>query len=128
MRIVDALEEQPNRIMEIGPGPGVLTEILLANKYLSPKFVEVDPRMVEHLRETFSDIGDQLIQSDVLRLDWAEVFDSPFQIVGNFPYNISTQIVFKMLDYRDQIPTLVECFSVRWLDEFVLALAIKLMV
>lgn len=110
-QIVNALSLEPPRIMEIGPGPGVLTEILNSNKYIESKFVELDKRMVEYLHSRFPDLGDRIINKDVLRLDWSEVFEQEFQIVGNLPYNISTQIVFKMLEHRDRVPLLVGMFQ-----------------
>lgn len=99
---VDACPSLP--ILEVGPGMGVLTQYLIP-KNRSLKVVELDFESVAYLRENFSILGNNIIEQDFLRMDLANLFDgSPFVLTGNYPYNISSQIFFKMLEYKDLIP------------------------
>lgn len=99
---VDACPSLP--ILEVGPGMGVLTQYLIP-KNRSLKVVELDFESVAYLRENFSILGNNIIEQDFLRMDLAKLFDgSPFVLTGNYPYNISSQIFFKMLEYKDLIP------------------------
>ncbi|OUO24211.1 16S rRNA (adenine(1518)-N(6)/adenine(1519)-N(6))-dimethyltransferase RsmA [Bacteroides sp. An322] len=99
---VDACPDLP--ILEVGPGMGVLTQFLIP-KGRQLKVVELDFESVVYLRENFAQLGDNIIEKDFLRMDLAELFDGkPFVLTGNYPYNISSQIFFKMLDYKDLIP------------------------
>ena len=99
---VDACPDLP--ILEVGPGMGVLTQFLIP-KGRQLKVVELDFESVAYLRENFAQLGDNIIEKDFLRMDLAELFDGkPFVLTGNYPYNISSQIFFKMLDYKDLIP------------------------
>ncbi len=99
---VDACPDIP--ILEVGPGMGVLTQYLLP-KGRPTKVVELDFESVAFLRENFSELGENIIEQDFLRMDLNELFDGkPFVLTGNYPYNISSQIFFKMLDYKDLIP------------------------
>ena len=83
---------------------GVLTQFLIP-KGRQLKVVELDFESVAYLRENFAQLGDNIIEKDFLRMDLAELFDGkPFVLTGNYPYNISSQIFFKMLDYKDLIP------------------------
>ena len=93
-------------VLEVGPGMGVLTQFLLAHGR-DVTVVELDRDSVAYLRQRYpAELGDgRLIEGDFLKLDLAAVFgDRPFAITGNYPYNISSQIFFKLLDYRDQVP------------------------
>ena len=91
-------------ILEIGPGTGVLTQFLLA-KGRRFKAVELDRDSVAFLKTNFTQLGDGLVEGDFLKLDLRELFGgSEFVLTGNYPYNISSQIFFKMLDNRDLIP------------------------
>lgn len=99
---VDACPSLP--ILEVGPGMGVLTQYLIP-KNRPLKVVELDFESVAYLRENFSILGNNIIEQDFLRMDLAKLFDgSPFVLTGNYPYNISSQIFFKMLEYKDLIP------------------------
>ncbi len=99
------------RILEIGPGPGVLTEILLGRN-ITLKCVELDHDMVALLNKRFPAFSENIIQIDVLRLDFHTVFDGKsFNIIGNFPYNISSQIVFQIIQYKELIPQMVGMFQ-----------------
>ncbi len=99
---VDACPGLP--ILEVGPGMGVLTQFLLP-KGREVKVVELDTESVAYLHERFAALGDRIIGQDFLRMRLDEVFAGrPFVLTGNYPYNISSQIFFKMLDYKDLIP------------------------
>ncbi len=91
-------------VLEIGPGTGVLTRFLIA-KERPFKAVELDRESVGYLRMHFAQLGDNLIEGDFLKLDLSKLFDGGrFVLTGNYPYNISSQIFFKMLDNKDLIP------------------------
>jgi 16S rRNA (adenine1518-N6/adenine1519-N6)-dimethyltransferase len=91
-------------ILEIGPGMGVLTKYLL-EKETNVYVIEIDTESVVFLEENFPKLRDKIISKDFLKYNINEVFNGkPFAIIGNFPYNISTQIVFKMLEMRNQVP------------------------
>jgi 16S rRNA (adenine1518-N6/adenine1519-N6)-dimethyltransferase len=91
-------------ILEIGPGMGVLTKYLL-DKPITTYVIEIDPESVTYLDENFPKLKDKIISKDFLKYNINEIFEGKqFGIIGNFPYNISTQIVFRTLEYRAQIP------------------------
>ena len=91
-------------ILEIGPGMGVLTKYLL-KKDITTYVVEIDTESVEYLQANYLNLAPRIIEKDFLKYDLNAVFnEDTFAIIGNFPYNISTQIVFKTLEMRDQIP------------------------
>ncbi len=99
---VDACPELP--VLEVGPGMGVLTQFLM-KKERPVKVVELDFESVAYLKENFPALEGNIIEADFLRLRLEELFDGkPFVLTGNYPYNISSQIFFKMLDYKDLIP------------------------
>ena len=103
--IADTVDCRPDLpILEVGPGMGVMTQYLL-QKQRPLKVVELDFESVAYLREHFPALGDGLIEADFLKMDLDSVYGgSPFLLTGNYPYNISSQIFFKMLDYRHRIP------------------------
>ena len=103
--IADTLNlEGYHDVLEIGPGMGVLTKYLL-EKPINTYVIEIDTESVTYLEENFSKLKDKIISKDFLRWNPNDVFDGKqFAIIGNFPYNISTQIVFRTLEYRNQIP------------------------
>ncbi len=91
-------------VLEIGPGMGVLTKYLL-DKPITTYVIEIDTESVTYLENNFSKLKGKIISKDFLKYDINETFEGKqFGIIGNFPYNISTQIVFRMLEYRNQIP------------------------
>mgnify|MGYP003156821629 CR=1 FL=1 len=99
---VDACPELP--VLEVGPGMGVLTQFLLP-KGRTVKVVEVDYESVAYLREAYPQLEDHIIEDDFLKMNLQRLFDGqPFVLTGNYPYNISSQIFFKMLDNKDLIP------------------------
>ena len=106
-RIADTAPE--GQVLEIGPGMGVLTQFLIANPAISLTAIELDKESVDFLHSEFkiqnlnSSPSFRLIQADALKLDWTQLFDGQFAVIGNYPYNISSQIFFKVLDYKDRI-------------------------
>jgi len=96
-------------VLEIGPGTGVLTQFLLQNRQINLTAVELDAESVDYLHKHYPQL--RVIEADFLKLDLNEIFPEKIQIIGNFPYNISSQILFKMLDYKDKIPALVGMFQ-----------------
>ncbi len=100
------------KVLEIGPGMGVLTKYLLQNKDFETYVVEIDTESVDYLKSNYLSLAPRIIEKDFLKYDVSEVFaEEPFAITGNFPYNISTQIVFKTLELRDQIPEFTGMFQ-----------------
>ncbi|OEK09488.1 16S rRNA (adenine(1518)-N(6)/adenine(1519)-N(6))-dimethyltransferase [Flavivirga aquatica] len=98
-----ALKDYKN-VLEIGPGMGVLTKYLL-EKDITTYVVEIDTESVEYLQSNYLNLAPRIIEKDFLKYNLNEVLnEEPFAIIGNFPYNISTQIVFKTLEMRHQIP------------------------
>lgn len=111
-RIADSLTEKGyNNVLEIGPGMGVLTKYLLQKKPTT-HVIEIDQESVEYLHAHFLNLTDRIISKDFLKMNLSDYFDEEqFAIIGNFPYNISTQIVFKTLENRQQIPELTGMFQ-----------------
>ncbi|RYH73437.1 16S rRNA (adenine(1518)-N(6)/adenine(1519)-N(6))-dimethyltransferase RsmA [Flavobacteriaceae bacterium 144Ye] len=104
-KIADSLSLKGYRhVLEIGPGMGVLTKYLL-KKDITTHVIEIDTESVEYLKANYLNLADRVIEQDFLKYDITQVFgEQPFAIIGNYPYNISSQIVFKTLEMRDQIP------------------------
>ncbi len=100
-RIVESLEINTNdRVIEVGPGTGVLTQYLV-KKEIDFSVVEIDTESVEYLEEHYPDL--KILSKDFLRLNLVEEFGSPLKIIGNFPYNISSQIFFKVLEFKNDV-------------------------
>lgn len=110
--IADTLSLQGyDKVLEIGPGMGVLTKYLL-EKETDTYVIEIDTESVEYLNANYPKLHGKIISQDFLRYNISEVFgSSPFAIIGNFPYNISTQIVFRALELRKQIPEFAGMFQ-----------------
>jgi len=103
-RIVDTLSEYKGTpVMEVGPGMGVLTRFLLDAGH-DLKVVELDSESVAYLGTHFPELNGKVLEEDFLKLDLAQIYPGPFCVIGNYPYNISSQIFFKVLDYKDQVP------------------------
>ena len=104
-RIADTVDACPDiPVLEIGPGMGVLTQYLV-EKPRPVKAVEIDSESVAYLHENFPTLKDNIIGEDFLRMDLNKIFDGKqFVLTGNYPYDISSQIFFKMLDYKELIP------------------------
>ncbi|HRZ97076.1 MAG TPA: 16S rRNA (adenine(1518)-N(6)/adenine(1519)-N(6))-dimethyltransferase RsmA [Paludibacter sp.] len=92
-------------VLEIGPGTGVLTQFLLQNPLANLTAIELDSESVVYLNKHYPDL--KVIEADFLKIDLKQIFPDKFCIIGNFPYNISSQIFFKMLENKDSIPCLV---------------------
>jgi len=114
-QIAESLQRasETRKVLEVGPGMGMLTRQLLAHASEYDLWaVEADPDMVDYLKRNFITLRPRLIQQDFLEFDPAETFGTdPFCVIGNYPYNISTQILFKMIDYRQQVPEMVGMFQ-----------------
>jgi 16S rRNA (adenine1518-N6/adenine1519-N6)-dimethyltransferase len=104
-RIADSLSFNGYKhVLEIGPGMGVLTKYLL-KKNTTTHVIEIDTESVEYLKANYLNLADRVYKQDFLKFNLKNIFqDEPFAVIGNFPYNISTQIVFKTLEMREQIP------------------------
>ncbi|MCQ2238419.1 MAG: 16S rRNA (adenine(1518)-N(6)/adenine(1519)-N(6))-dimethyltransferase RsmA [Bacteroidaceae bacterium] len=103
--IADTVDVDPNLpVLEVGPGMGVMTQFLLT-KDRPLKVVEIDFESVAYLREHYPALEENIIEDDFLKMKLDRLFDgNPFILTGNYPYNISSQIFFKMLEYKNQIP------------------------
>ena len=119
-KIVENLETQPgDKVLEIGPGRGVLTKILL-DQEIHLKAIEADKDMITYLLEHYPSIKNDLIELDFLKANLKKVFDGEsFKIIGNFPYNISSQIVFRMIKYYDLVPEMVGMFQLEMAERIV---------
>ena len=109
-KIRAVLLEQPiEQLVEVGPGAGALTEFIYKIPTKSYKAIELDTEKVQYLLHAYPDLSGKLINEDFL--ETAIPFEGSFVLVGNFPYNISTQIVFKVLDWKSQVPMMVGMFQ-----------------
>jgi len=121
-RIADGLlqADSVGKVLEIGPGMGMLTKYLLAKPTYTTWAVEADHDMVAYLKKNYPDITERLIFKDFLDFDTTSVFgEAQFCLIGNFPYNISTQILFKLLEDRLRIPEMVGMFQKEVADRIV---------
>lgn len=91
------------KVLEIGPGMGVLTQFFLEKK-AEIHVIEIDKESVNYLKNHFPKLQDKIISDDFLKFDIVSYFKEPFAVIGNFPYNISSQIVFKVIELRNFIP------------------------
>jgi 16S rRNA (adenine1518-N6/adenine1519-N6)-dimethyltransferase len=99
------------KVLEIGPGMGALTQYLLQRPEFETHVVEIDRESVDYLNVHFGVLRGRIHEADFLRMPLEKLFPEPIAVVGNFPYNISSQIVFKVLDHMDQVPELVGMFQ-----------------
>jgi 16S rRNA (adenine1518-N6/adenine1519-N6)-dimethyltransferase len=107
-KIVGCLSKENTTVCEIGPGTGVLTTFLLKDEHITNlHLIEIDDESVEYLRENFHDPRITIHQADFLKIPFGEITESKTAIIGNFPYNIGSQIFFKALQHRNQIPEMV---------------------
>lgn len=108
--IIQALKEHSfSNLLEVGPGGGALTSHLVQLPNIDFKAVELDAEKVTFLTKAYPVLKDKLIHQSFLDMDVP--FDDSFIVIGNFPYNISTQILFKILDWKDQVPVLIGMFQ-----------------
>ncbi|MGE4288734.1 MAG: 16S rRNA (adenine(1518)-N(6)/adenine(1519)-N(6))-dimethyltransferase RsmA [Salinivirgaceae bacterium] len=101
----------PDTVLEIGPGMGVLTQFLLQDQRFVTSVVEIDTESVIYLQKHFPQLEGRIITGDFLKMNLASLFDKPIAIIGNFPYNISSQILFKIIEHRQQVPEMVGMFQ-----------------
>lgn len=94
-------------VLEVGPGMGVLTQYLLQRPDIALKMVEIDRESVDYLLVNFPQVNGSLIEADFLKLRLDNFFKGSFRVIGNFPYNISSQIFFRILDYKESVPEVV---------------------
>ncbi len=100
------------KVLEIGPGMGAITEYLLKQENQDLYVMEIDRDSIAYLHQHFPQLEGKIIEADFLKMDLKKIMgDDKFAVVGNFPYNISSQILFKCLDYRDQIPEIMGMFQ-----------------
>ena len=110
-KIADSLQYQAyKQVLEIGPGMGVLTQFLL-KKDNEVFVIEIDTESVVYLKTHFPQLNNHIIKGDFLKLPLNEIFKEPFALIGNFPYNISSQILFKALEHKDIIPEIAGMFQ-----------------
>lgn len=107
-KIVDCLSTDAENVCELGPGTGVLTKPLLKRESLKKlTLVEIDSESIEYLQANFHDNKLSLIHADFLKLDLQKISSTPYALIGNFPYNISSQIFFRVIENRNLIPEVV---------------------
>ena len=99
-----------SKVLEVGPGMGVLTQFLIPLD-TETFVIEIDEESVSYLKKYYPELDNHLIEGDFLKLPLQEIFKEPIAIIGNFPYNISSQILFKAIDYKDLIPEIVGMFQ-----------------
>jgi 16S rRNA (adenine1518-N6/adenine1519-N6)-dimethyltransferase len=109
-KILRYLPPEYNTIIEIGAGTGALSKYLLEDKNRNPYFFEIDNESVQYLINTYPAIKEKIIHADFLHFDLSVIPD-PFVIIGNFPYNISSQILFRVLENRNKIPVVIGMFQ-----------------
>ncbi|MCD4731864.1 MAG: 16S rRNA (adenine(1518)-N(6)/adenine(1519)-N(6))-dimethyltransferase RsmA [Bacteroidales bacterium] len=110
-KIVSGFSPVTKNVLEIGPGTGVLTDILLAADLKNFKVIEIDTESVAYLKDTFPTLSENIISGDFLKFKLEDIFTDNFSVIGNFPYNISSQILFKTLEYRNQVDEVVGMFQ-----------------
>ena len=109
--IVDSLSgEGYKNIIEVGPGMGVLTQYLIPKNFIT-HVIELDQESVRYLKAEYPQLSQRIYSSDFLKVNLKEITDQSFALIGNYPYNISSQILFKALEYKDQIPEIVGMFQ-----------------
>lgn len=112
-RIVDTLNPSLGyrKVLEVGPGMGVLSDFLLSNEEYQTYLIDIDDESIDYLHNRYPNKEDQIIYGDFLKLDFKKLFDEPCAIIGNFPYNISSQILFKVLEERESVRQVVGMFQ-----------------
>lgn len=99
-------------VIEIGPGMGVLTQFLIQKKEFQTHLIDIDSESIIYLKKHFNELENYIYEGDFLNMQLENMIGKePLAIIGNFPYNISTQILFRILDYKDQIPEVVGMFQ-----------------
>jgi len=109
-KIISCLSPDIVNVVEVGPGTGVLSKYLLENPALNPYFFEIDSESVIYLKQEYPSISGKLLEEDFLKADLLAI-PGPFAVIGNFPYNISSQILFRVLEYRNSVPEVIGMFQ-----------------
>lgn len=112
--IVKALKHTSlyKKVLEVGPGMGVLTKYLITEPSFETHIIDIDRDSIAYLKKNFPALENKIIEGDFLKLDFNNLFNNePFAVIGNFPYNISTEILFKVLDHKNQVPEVVGMFQ-----------------
>ncbi|WP_411274789.1 16S rRNA (adenine(1518)-N(6)/adenine(1519)-N(6))-dimethyltransferase RsmA [Daejeonella sp.] len=112
-KIVNSLQsaDKYDHVLEVGPGMGILSDFLLRKDDPQTYLIDIDSESYGFLQKKYPSLGERLINGDFLQLDFKKIFPGKLGIIGNFPYNISSQILFKVLDNRDQVVELVGMFQ-----------------
>jgi len=112
-KIVNALKSAGRfkTVLEVAPGMGVLSDFLLSNTDLETWLIDIDEESIQYLKSKYPALGERLILGDFLNLNFKELFNDKLAIIGNFPYNISSQILFKILEERQQVVEVVGMFQ-----------------
>jgi 16S rRNA (adenine1518-N6/adenine1519-N6)-dimethyltransferase len=112
-KIVDSLKPagRYSEVLEVGPGMGILSDLLLQKPDFETYLIDIDVESYEFLQKKYPQLGRRLINADFLELDFSSWFEAPMAVIGNFPYNISSQILFKILDNRQQVAEVVGMFQ-----------------
>ncbi len=112
-KIVNSLKltGQYKQVLEVGPGMGILSDFLLQKPDLETYLVDIDTESYQFLQKKYPQLGSRLINADFLEMGFTDMFDAKMAIIGNFPYNISSQILFKVLDNRNQVIEVVGMFQ-----------------
>ena len=113
-KIVQSLvhTDRYSKVLEVGPGMGVLTKYLLQENKFETYIIDIDKESIEYLHKNFPQLGERIIGDDFLKVDLQKYFGTEsFAVIGNFPYNISSQILFKVLEHKEQVPEVVGMFQ-----------------
>ena len=110
-QIAESIITSPKNVLEIGPGMGVLTKYLIPQGFVNFNVVEIDRESVAYLQQHYPELQEHIWPKDFLALDLAALFEQSLTIIGNFPYNISSQILFRVLDYKDLVNEVVGMFQ-----------------
>jgi 16S rRNA (adenine1518-N6/adenine1519-N6)-dimethyltransferase len=100
-----------NHVLEVGPGMGILSDFLIQKTEYEVSLIDIDTESYEYLQKKYPQLGKRLINADFLEMNFSAFFTGPLAIIGNFPYNISSQILFKVLDNRQQVVEVVGMFQ-----------------
>ena len=112
-KIVESLRpgNRYTQVLEVGPGMGILSDFLLQKTEYEVSMIDIDAESYQYLQKRYPQLGSRLINADFLEMDFTAFFNGPLAIIGNFPYNISSQILFKVLDNRQQVLEVVGMFQ-----------------
>ncbi|MFY9311625.1 MAG: 16S rRNA (adenine(1518)-N(6)/adenine(1519)-N(6))-dimethyltransferase RsmA [Bacteroidia bacterium] len=114
LQIVDSLNRTSlyKKVLEVGPGMGVLTKYLIKKTDFETFIIDIDTESIAYLKRNYPALENRIIEGDFLKLDFNKLFPGEsFAVIGNFPYNISTEILFKVLDHKSQVPEVVGMFQ-----------------